>query len=120
MKNRRFKTFRLPDIDAMDLMIWSCKPKLAQDLKRRIGEEGGRILTSRSAVGVSRRPILQALGVLSDEMEIIFAICRSEDCKAIIDKIAMEFGFDSPGRGKAFAISIDGYLGGKGQFVEVV
>ena len=120
IKTKRFKTFKLSDIERLDLQIWVCKPKAASDLKRRIGEEGGRVLLSCEAFGVSRRPFLSALGVVSDEREVVFALCRSEDSESMINKLGMEFMFDKPGKGKAFAVSVDGFLGGKGLFMEVV
>ena len=119
-RRKRFKSFKLSDIESLSLLIWSCRTKDATDLKRRIGEEGGRVLLSRIARGISRRPIFSVLGVVSDEREAIFAICRAGDSETIIDKLAMEFGFDRPGNGKAFAVPIDGFLGAKGLFMEVV
>ena len=120
IKQKKFKSFKVSDIEDIELVIWSVKPKMATDLKTRISEEGGRILLSREGHGVSRRPMLEMLGVVSREMEVIFAICRKQDAEGIIDKLAMEFKFDKPGNGKAFSIAIDGYLGAKGPFVEVV
>jgi len=120
IRRKRFKTFRLSDIEELDFLIWTCRPKVAPDLKRRICEEGGRVVLSMDARGVSRRPLLQVLGVVSDDREAIFAICRSEDAGIIIEKLGMEFGFDKPGNGKAFAVPVDGFLGGKGLFMEVV
>ena len=33
---KKFKTFRLADIEDLDVLIWSCREKAAADLKRRI------------------------------------------------------------------------------------
>ena len=120
MKPRdQFLTYKLSDINKLSLIIWICKPKMEHDLKMRLGILGGRVLLSRPAKGVSRKPILEVLGLVSVDVQIIFSIARSEDAQNIINTIGTEFEFSKPGNGKAFAIDIDGYLGGKGPLVEV-
>ena len=120
MKERdNFLTFRLSDVNELCLILFVAKPKIEHDLKMRLGTLGARVLMSHPAKGVSRKPILEILGMVSVDMQAIFAIARKEDAEQIIEKIAVEFDFDEPGNGKAFAVDIDGYLGAKGPLVEV-
>lgn len=114
-----FKIFKLTDIEKLCLIVLVVKPKYEQDLKIRISELGGRVLLSRAAQGISRRPFLEMLGIESKNFVAMFAFSRSEDAKEIVETIGDEFDFKTPGKGKIFACPVDGYLGAKGPLVEV-
>ena len=119
MKQRNdFLAFKLSEVNDLSLIIWICKIKLEQDLKIRLGEFGCRVLLSTTAKGVSRKPILEILGLVSQDVQIIFSIARKQDVDSIINSVASQFDFSKPGNGKAFAVDIDGYLGAKGLLVE--
>lgn len=114
-----FLGFKLSEIGKLTMVLFIVKPKLEHDLKVELGKMGGRVLLSCPAKGVSRKPILEMLGVVSVDMYVVFAIVREPDKHNIIFNIASKFEFEKPGIGKAFAVDIDGYLGAKYPFVEV-
>lgn len=114
-----FKTYKLSEINELSLLMLICKPKMEHDIKMRLGFCGGRVLLSLPAKGVSRKPILEILGVISVDMQVIFSVVRREDASSIMEKIGTEFELSKPGNGKAFLIDVDGYLGAKGPMVEV-
>lgn len=115
---RKFKIFKLSDVDKISIMVFIANPEINEDLKMKVNILGGRVLSSVKAEGVPRRPILKVLGFESVESFVTFSIARKEDAQNILEKIVTEFNFAKPGTGKAFIIETNGYLGGRGPLCE--
>lgn len=109
---------KLNEINELAFCVFIIKKQRALELKNRIFELGGKILSEIRATGISRNSVFESLKVGCEEVVVFFSTIRVEDVKDYMATISEEFEFLVAGNGKGFTIDIDGYLGAKALFIE--
>ena len=111
------KKYRLKEIEYLHIAFIICKRECERQVRERVLELGGRVLSIHEAKGVARNAVNEMLRPESYAFSCIVCNVRQEDVKNTIAAISMEFCFDEPGNGKAFSIPVLGYMGNKALFV---
>ena len=83
-----------------------------------IVNNGGRVISAVQACGISRYSLFDSLSGLSFDQHCVLAMCQKEITEVFMRNICKEFDFNQKGKGKAFALDVQGYMGAKGPFVE--
>jgi len=118
-KNRKNKTYKIDEIDQLNMAVFILKQELESGVASKINELGGRVCSSvRAQGGFSVSRLFEVFSNIKSGYVVMFALSRAQDVANIIEAISVEFNLDVEGNGKAFAIGIDGYLGAKGPFLK--
>ncbi|MEG1581709.1 MAG: hypothetical protein RR334_00930 [Clostridia bacterium] len=108
---------KLREIDELDLCIFIVEKGYADNIMKRIKEQGAIVLICLQANGVSRSAVAEFFSSDNCDYELIVVQAKAESSVNIIESIATEFNFNAKGNGKAFLINIDGYMGNKALFL---
>jgi len=111
------KSFKLASINDLDMCVFIVKRKHENELREKIEEYDGRILSVVPAFGISHSSMFEAISAIGEPCIVVFSTARSEDSKNLIYHISEELELYKPNNGKAFRVDITGYLGAKALFL---
>ena len=118
LKSENSKKPKLSEINELSLSVFIIMRDQEDKLKKRIKELEGEIVSISRGVGASRGSVFESMKISTNEVSVFFVLVRIEDVKEFMRKITEEFELCVPGKGKGFAIDIDGYLGAKAVFID--
>ena len=112
------KKLKLSEINELSMAVLIIQREKEKELKKRIIELGGRILSISWGTGISRSTVFESLKIGTEDVSVFFVMARVEDVRDLMKTITQDFSLSIPGNGKGFIIDIDGYLGAKAPFIE--
>ena len=118
LKKQKKRRPKLNEINELSLSVFIIKREQEDNLKNKINELEGEIVSITRGIGVSRSTVFESLKIGTENMSVFFVLVRIEDVRDFMQTITEEFELCVPGNGKGFVIDIDGYLGAKAVFID--
>lgn len=111
------ENYKLKDIKSLKLCVFIARREVENDMKKDIKMLGGRILSVVPARGVSNAGVFDVISANTTACNVIFVAVRSEDASDVVSHISLKYELFLPGKGRAFSVDCDGYLGAKVLFL---
>ena len=118
LRSSNRKKLKLSEINELSMAVFIIQREREKELKNRVIELGGKILSISWGTGISRSTVFESLKIGTEDVSVFFVMTRVEDVRDLMKTITEEFALAIPGNGKGFIIDIDGYLGAKAPFIE--